>query len=106
MTNGLFLLKRHLTPHVLPPFWFQLAIQTPTATATVDSEVVTRALYTVTDITFGGHMGKNVLCANPLTDLMRAYPTSFERTSSLDTFMQVTTFVQGCKHTPHQTFDD
>ena len=73
----------------------EVAVMAPTQAGDVVDETgtlvtsVTKALFVPTDITFGDLEGKNVLCANPLTDLQRSYTTIFDATSDVETFMQV-----------------
>ena len=48
------------------------------------------ALFHAADIRFGNSTGKNVLCTSPQVDLKSVYPTTFQQTANLSTFMQVT----------------
>lgn len=48
-----------------------------------------KAMFHATDLKFAPSPGQNVLCTTPDIDLQRAFVTTFEQTSNLSTFMQV-----------------
>lgn len=65
----------------------------PFKTANVEMSILTpqqdgRAILTVSDLGFGPSPGQNVLCVGKHVDLPSIYPTYFEKTPLLTTFMQ------------------
>ena len=45
-------------------------------------------MFHVEDVKFGPCEGKNVMCMDSNVDLQGNYPTTFDRTANLTTFMQ------------------